>query len=164
MFRLRLNTSPTMIPLKENMSVNMKTMYLIKTLSLLPLCAIVLLTSLPLSSANAAIGANPIIDCTYSRYTDKFGLNSGELKLKFEIDPEGPTGYIINSQGATKEVKLVYKGNGAAYIDETRTGEVLVTSIDRHLNSVHSSHRVSLQGTLFAKQYYGTCVSTKEWQ
>ncbi|MCE2594373.1 hypothetical protein K6Y31_06055 [Motilimonas cestriensis] len=125
---------------------------------------LIMLAALPCSQVFAAIGANPIIDCTYSRYSDKFGLSNDELKLKFEIDPTGPTGFIIADNGSIKQVKLVYKGNGAAFIDETSTGEVLVTSIDRHLNSVHSSHRVSLQGSLFAKQYYGTCKSTKEWQ
>ncbi|MDO6525765.1 hypothetical protein [Motilimonas sp. 1_MG-2023] len=125
--------------------------------------ALILLTMLPFSQAFAAIGANPIIDCIYTRYSDQFGQSNAELKLKFEIDPQGPSGFIIADNGSIKPVKLVYKGNGAAFIDETSTGEVLVTSIDRHLNSVHSSHRVSLQGKLFAKQYYGTCQSTKEW-
>lgn len=114
-------------------------------------------------SQAATVGSNPIIDCNFTRASDQFGTNSELLELKFEIDPQGPYGFLIDSSGATKEVKLIYKGNGAAFIDETSTGEVLVTSIDRHLNAVHSSHRVSLQGKLFAKQYYGRCSSNKPW-
>ncbi|MFO6424005.1 hypothetical protein [Motilimonas sp. KMU-193] len=110
-----------------------------------------------------AVGSNPIIECNFTRSSDQFGINQETLTLKFELDPLGPTGYLIEPSGASKEVKLIYKGNGAAFVDQSSTGEVFVTSIDRHLNAVHSSHRVSLQGSLFAKQYYGRCISNKPW-
>ncbi|MCE2570960.1 hypothetical protein [Motilimonas eburnea] len=124
--------------------------------------ALIALSSLIPSQANP-VGSNPIIDCQFTRSSDQYGINQEALDLKFEIDPQGPAGFLIESSGAIKEVKLIYKGNGAVFIDESSTGEVFVTSIDRHLNAVHSSHRVSLQGSLFAKQYYGRCSSNKPW-
>ncbi|RJG42114.1 hypothetical protein [Motilimonas pumila] len=106
--------------------------------------------------------ANAVIDCTYTQVSDRDGLTPTELQLKFELNPDGPRGFVIDDKG-TRQVQLVYKGNGASFIDESSTGEVFLTTVDRQLNSTHSRHQVSLQGSLFPQQYYGKCKANKPW-
>ena len=50
------------------------------------------------------------------------------------------------------------KGNGISFIEITGLGNVMSTTIDKKMNSVHSRNSVGFSGELIPSQYYGSCV------
>ena len=96
--------------------------------------------------------------CTYDTYSNEKGVHKVQdnFKLVFVLDTSKETARSLGSRGPIA-VDLYYAPDGGlTFIEPVDGGKVLVTSIDRSHNTVHSRN-VILQGHVSASQYYGTC-------
>lgn len=97
-------------------------------------------------------------ECEYKLYSDNTGSHT--VKNKFEllyiVDAESQTAYLHGNMGSSKVQPI--GGNGSiSFIEVTPVGNVMVTTVDSSLKSVHSRNTVS-GGELIPSQYYGQCV------
>lgn len=95
--------------------------------------------------------------CNYPTYSDHDGIHKveGGFELTFLIDKEKKKSYLIGNNGSS-EVLLVPSEEQLAFVEFTKSGNVMSTAIDSKLNSVHSRNSV-LYGELLPSQYYGKC-------
>ena len=96
--------------------------------------------------------------CTYPTWTDSDGVHqtSGEFTLTFLIDHETSNAYMIGNLGSTKVTLTGSDDEKLTLIEVTPAGNVMITTIDGNLNSVHSRHTVTF-GELLPSQYHGAC-------
>lgn len=119
------------------------------------LSAILILATIVSTLATAA---PQTFECEYRMYSDDTGSNT--IKQKFEllyiVDLESQTAYLHGNMGSSKVQSV--GGNGSiSFIEVTTSGNVMVTTVDSSLKSVHSRNTVS-GGELIPSQYYGQCV------
>jgi hypothetical protein len=96
--------------------------------------------------------------CVYPSYSDGKRIQKveKEFKLIFIIDTSKKTAYMVGNMGST-EVSMYPKiSGGLSFIEITGGGNVMTTSIDSKLNSVHSRNSI-IDGELLPSQYYGGC-------
>lgn len=106
-----------------------------------------------------AIGAVSYI-CEYQKFADRKGFaEAKDFVLTFIIDPQKGSAYMVGNNGAAS-VESVYnsESKSVTFIEITATKNVMLTTIDSGLRSVHSRHSVMF-GELIESQYYGTCKS-----
>jgi hypothetical protein len=96
--------------------------------------------------------------CTYSHVSDQDGVNDAEdpFVLTFLMNEESGECYMLGKLGATQVIPVV-KENQITFIEITETGNVMTTTIDSKLGTVHSRNTVIL-GEMSPSQYYGTCI------
>ena len=78
------------------------------------------------------------------------------FELRFVSDPGTKKAYILGNNGSA-EVRLIEHTFGVAFIEITATGNVMVTTIAKSGEAVHSRN-TNLYGKLTPSQSYGTCT------
>lgn len=96
--------------------------------------------------------------CIYTSYSDQTGVHKEELSLTFLYDTKTDKAYIIGNNGSN-EVLYIYRGYGKSFVEVTGAGNIMVTTIDSKMNSVHSRNSVGFSGELVPSQFYGRCVT-----
>ena len=95
--------------------------------------------------------------CDYTSWSDQEG--SHKVKKKFEltflVDRAANKSYLLGNVGS-EEVKLLESRDQLAFLEVTDSGNLMTTSIDSSLNTVHSRNTV-IFGALTPSQYYGKC-------
>lgn len=123
-------------------------------LALIALSSIVL----ALCPAGAAHAETLTYTCTYDRYSNEKGVHKVQdtFKLVFTLDTTRETAQSIGPKGPLNVELLYAPEGGLSFVEAVEGGKVLVTSIDRSENSVHSRN-IILQGRVSPSQYYGSC-------
>ena len=95
--------------------------------------------------------------CDYPSWSDQEGNHKVKEKfeLNFIVDETTGKSYLLGNNGSS-EVKLLRSDDGFAFVEITATGNIMTTSIDSKLNSVHSRNTI-LFGEIMPSQYYGMC-------
>jgi hypothetical protein len=75
--------------------------------------------------------------------------------LNFIIDAEAKKSYLVGNNGSSEVILFNNEGN-TSFLEITGTGNLMTTSIDESLNSVHSRNTVVF-GEMMPSQYYGRC-------
>jgi len=96
--------------------------------------------------------------CDYRLSSDQDGVKSQDKPfiLTFMKDSENGKFYVLGNLGTT-EVIAIEKETQITFIEVTSTGNVMTTTIDSKLQTVHSRNSV-LFGEIVPSQYYGTCT------
>ena len=95
------------------------------------------------------ISANP-------SWSDEEGIHeANDFNLTFIVDGENDTAYMVGNNGSA-EIAILSSGGNINCLEVTGTGNMMTTTIDSKLKSVHSRNSV-LFGDLIASQYYGSC-------
>ena len=116
-----------------------------------------LLTTITLLCFSVAANAAPITYfCKYPLWSDEEGVHeANDFNLTFIVDEENNTAYMVGNNG-TEEIVIIPSIGSTNFIEVTDTGNMMTTTIDTKLKSVHSRNSVLL-GDLIASQYYGSC-------
>ena len=95
--------------------------------------------------------------CDYPSWSNQEGNHKVKEKFEFNFIVDEATGksYLLGNNGSS-EVKLLRSGDGLTFVEITATGNIMTTSIDSKLNSVHSRNTIFL-GEMMPSQYYGVC-------
>ena len=96
-------------------------------------------------------------ECKYTNWSDNEGLHKvkDKFELNFIIDKETSKSYMLGNNGSTEVIPI--KGESQfSFIEITASKNVMTTSIDNKLNSVHSRNSVMF-GDIIPSQYYGKC-------
>lgn len=105
------------------------------------------------------LGETETIICNYPTYSDQEGNHKVTKKfvLTFIVDKENKITYILGNQGSEK-VKMIPSvfEDSISFIEITRSGNVMTTTIDSTGASVHSRNTV-INGRIVPTQYYGKC-------
>lgn len=92
----------------------------------------------------------------FNTYSDEEGLHAAEsFKLIFIRDDQTDTTYMLGNNGSV-EVAYFRTAESVNIIEQTSTGNLMVTIITDNNDAVHSRNSVIL-GDLIASQYYGSC-------
>ena len=97
-------------------------------------------------------------ECEYRMYADETGSHTvkQEFELLYIVDSESQTAYLHGNMGSSK-VQSIGGIGSISFIEVTPAGNVMVTTVDSSLKSVHSRNTVS-SGELIPSQYYGQCI------
>ncbi|MCW8880275.1 MAG: hypothetical protein OQK51_24720 [Kangiellaceae bacterium] len=98
------------------------------------------------------------LTCNYRGFSDESGYQKVKerFELNFIIDSKTGKSYLLGNAGSS-EVQF-FKSNGQlSFVEMTATGNIMTTTVDDSLNSVHSRNTVVL-GNLIPSQYYGKCI------
>ena len=116
-----------------------------------------LLTIITLLCFSVAANAAPITYfCKYPAWSDEEGVHeANDFNLTFIVDEENDTAYMVGNNG-TEEIVILPFGDNINFLEVTATGNMMTTTIDSKLTSVHSRNSV-IFGDLIASQYYGSC-------
>ena len=108
-------------------------------------------------SANAMAETSSFL-CKYSVEASPKGLTkqSTPFELRYIFDSSTQKAYLMGNV-ASSEVQAIENARGISFIEVTLTGNVMVTSITRAGDSVHSRNSIILE-KLIPSQYYGKCV------
>ena len=94
--------------------------------------------------------------CEFDTYSDEEGLHAAEsFKLIFIRDDQRDTTYMLGNNGSV-EVAYFRTSESVNIMEQTATGNLMVTTITDNNDAVHSRNSVIL-GDLVASQYYGSC-------
>lgn len=94
--------------------------------------------------------------CKFKSYSDGEGLHPAEnFILTFIRDDKKDTTYMLGNNGSV-EVAYFRASDSVNIIEQTATGNIMVTTITDKNDAVHSRNSV-LFGDLIASQYYGSC-------
>ena len=100
--------------------------------------------------------------CKYPTFSDQDGshkVGKEGLSLTFIADMDKWKAYLIGNVGAS-EVMMQYNTDiGISFIEVTKSGNVMTTTIDRNMRSAHSRHYI-LFSDFFPSQHYGRCQGT----
>ena len=125
---------------------------------LLIILLLIMLLTMPVNSFSEPL----TYTCTYPTYSDGKRVQKveKEFKLIFIVDIAKKTAYMVGNMGST-EVSMYPKTNaGLSFIEITGARNIMTTSIDSKLNSVHSRNTI-IDGELTPSQYYGACTLQK---
>ena len=97
--------------------------------------------------------------CNYTSYSNIEGNHKvkDKFELNFIIDRTTGKSYLLGNAGSS-EVRALESEDRIAFLEVTTTGNLMTTTIDSKLNSVHSRNTVML-GEIIPSQYYGECVA-----
>jgi len=95
--------------------------------------------------------------CDYPTYSNQEGNHKIENKfvLSFVVDTENDKSYMVGNNGSAEVIKFE-TGNRISFLEITETRNLMTTTIDKDLYSVHSRNKV-IRGELIPSQYYGKC-------
>lgn len=116
------------------------------------ICTFLLLIS------SVASGATISFDCKFTMEATPKGLEkqASPFELRFITDTEKAKTYLMANNGSS-EVQAIPNSPGVSFVEVTGTGNVMVTSITKSGEAVHS--RNSIMGEkLIPSQYYGKCI------
>lgn len=104
-----------------------------------------------------AFGSPITYSCNYPIYSDENGRHKVKEKFELTFLIDGSTGksYMMGNLGNT-EVKLFQNDKNISFVEITTTQNIMTTSVDSKLNSVHSRNSI-IYGELVPSQYYGKC-------
>jgi len=107
---------------------------------------------------SVAIGATVSFDCKFPVMVSPKGLASqtSPLELRFITDTEKATTYLMGNNGSS-EVRAIPNSPGVSFVEITDSGNVMVTSITKSGEAVHSRNSI-MSGKLIPSQYYGKCI------
>lgn len=108
--------------------------------------------------SSVATGATLSFDCRFTMEATPNGLakQASPLELRFVTDTEKAKTYLMANNGSS-EVQAIPNSSGVSFFEVTGTGNVMVTSITKSGEAVHS--RNSIMGErLIPSQYYGKCI------
>ena len=127
--------------------------HLMKT-SLLMILPLIMLLTIPVT----ALSETRSYTCIYPSYSDGKRIQKveKEFKLIFIVDTSKKTVYMVGNMGSTEVSMSPVISGGFTFIEITGGGNVMTTSIDSKLNSVHSRNSI-IDGELLPSQYYGVC-------
>lgn len=101
--------------------------------------------------------ATQTYECKFTNYSDQKGNSTENLNLTFIIDKASGKSYMVGNNGSGP-VEHIDRGLGVSFVEITLLGNVMSTTIDTKMNSVHSRNTVAFSGELIPSQYYGSCV------
>lgn len=112
-----------------------------------------------LSIANLSSAATSSFDCKFNLEATSSGLTkqSPLFELRFISDDEKKSAYLMGNSGSA-EVRLIQNAGGISFVEITTSGNVMVTTIAKSGDAVHSRNTV-MQSQLVPSQYYGKCVA-----
>lgn len=93
--------------------------------------------------------------CNYSIYSNKSGNYKAKEKFELRFIVDKDKAYMTANNGSA-EVIVFQSSDRIAFVEITATQNIMTTTIDTGLGSVHSRHTV-LAGKLIPSQYYGEC-------
>ena len=95
--------------------------------------------------------------CNYTTYSDQEGKHTVNVKfeLNYIVDKAAGKSYLLGNNGSS-EVKLLESEDQISFLEITATDNLMTTTIDSKLNSVHSRNSVMF-GEMLPSQYYGKC-------
>ena len=95
--------------------------------------------------------------CDYPTWSDQEGAHKVNKKfvLTFIVDKTNDKSYFLGNNGSTEVYKVESEGQ-ISFFEITGTGNLMTTTIDASMSSVHSRNSVLL-GELIPSQYYGKC-------
>lgn len=100
-------------------------------------------------------------ECKYEKYSNGKKIEKTEFYLTFLLDSGTGKAYMIGNNGTVEVVPYVTTTNdGFSFLEVTPAQNLMTTSIDKHLKSIHSRH-TNIDGELVPSQYYGTCIMKK---
>jgi hypothetical protein len=96
--------------------------------------------------------------CDYPTYSDQEGNHAVKDKfiLTFIVDKEADKSYLLGNNGSS-EVYRFESDSQLSFLEVTGTLNIISTTIDSNMNSVHSRNSV-LSGDLIPSQYCGKCM------
>ena len=105
-----------------------------------------------------AVAETSTFICNYEQFASPDGLEKSKEKfvLTFIVDRDSNKAYVLGNNGS-EEVKLLETSERLVFIELTATGNIMTTTIDSKLQTVHSRHTVVF-GELLPSQYYGNCI------
>ena len=117
---------------------------------------LILISLLAFSGAAFALPLTYI--CDYPTYSDQEGNHTVKDKfiLTFIVDKEADKSYLLGNNGSS-EVYRFESDSQLSFLEVTGTLNIISTTIDSNMDSVHSRNSV-LSGKLIPSQYYGKCV------
>lgn len=107
--------------------------------------------------SSIAWGATTSFECKFNLEASPNGLvkQSQPFELRFISDFQKKTAYLLGNNGSA-EVKAIQNKDAVSYIEVTTAGNVMVTTIVKSGDAVHSRNTV-VQSQLVPSQYYGKC-------
>ena len=115
------------------------------------------ISALMISVSTLAAGTDMLV-CDYQTYSDPKGNHAveREFKLTFVIDKDKAVAYSVSNKGSV-EVKFFPAETKLSFLEVTESGNLLITTVDKAGNSVHSRNIV-VAGELAPSQFYGKCI------
>jgi len=117
-----------------------------------------LVLAISMISPHHALSETVTLRCSYPTYSTEKGLHHDDnFNMIFLVDTEKGTAYIIGNQGSEEVTFIPNKfGGGYTFVEVTPSGNVMTTTIDTNMTTVHSRNTI-MDGNLVPTQYYGTC-------
>jgi hypothetical protein len=119
--------------------------------------AILFIIGFMVTSATFSWAETTTFNCEYLSFSDESGSHTVSEPLRFSLllDSGTKKAYLVGNGGASE---IVYRANSdrLTFIEETASGNILVTVISSGGQSVHSRHP-SMGDKFLASQYYGKC-------
>ncbi|MEN9846092.1 MAG: hypothetical protein RIS36_1239 [Pseudomonadota bacterium] len=110
------------------------------------------------AACDSSFAETTTFNCEYLLYSDPNGRHEENPPLSFSLllDSNTKKAYLLGNNGASE---IVYRANGdrLTFLEETATGNLLVTVVARDGQSVHSRHPF-VGDKFLATQYYGRCA------
>lgn len=102
--------------------------------------------------------AETLFDCEYDHYSsDDLRVEKAKnFNLLFLVRDDGSASMIGNLGAEPLKIRTP-SDDAINFIETTDTGNLMLTTIDSELKSVHSRHTV-MYGELVPTQYYGQCT------
>ena len=103
--------------------------------------------------------ADPIsFTCNFPLSASPDGLveNKKPMTLRFVMDKETKKSYFIGNNGSSEVMTIGNQGGGMSFIEITKTGNIMTTTITSSRQAVHSRNS-NILGELVPSQQYGEC-------
>lgn len=103
-------------------------------------------------------GATASFECRFNLEATPKGLamQTPLFELRFISDDEKKSAYLMGNNGSA-EVKIIQNAGGISFVEVTTSGNVMVTTITKSGDAVHSRNTL-MQSQLVPSQYYGKCA------
>ena len=117
------------------------------------------------SCAITALLAPVAAHAATTSYTCKFTLEATPkgiakqatpFELRFVVDTGAKKAYLMGNAGSS-EVEIIPNTDGISFAEITRSGNVMVTTITKSGEAVHSRNGIMFK-ELVPSQFYGNCV------
>ena len=97
------------------------------------------------------------IICSYDKFASVQQVENviETLQLTFMVDKDTSDAQVVRND-AIRNVELYPTGGGFTFIEITKSGNILTTTVDIHGKSAHSRNTI-LDGKLVPSQFYGSC-------
>jgi hypothetical protein len=118
----------------------------------------VLLAHLTLFAPLTVLGATTSYTCSFTVEASPKGLvkQGKPFELRFVVDTTTEKAYLLGNAGSS-EVEHIPNTDGISFVEITRSGNVMVTSIATGGEAVHSRNGIMFKA-LVPSQFYGRCA------